>query len=256
MEKGLTSGIVVSRHDSTRLPGKALLEIGDKPLLERVVRAMKRVRFLDHVVLATTRSASDDQLEILANNLGIDCHRGSATDVLERVVESIADVSSETIVVAYGDNPLLDPALVETLVAFREREDLDYAFMPGLPLGCDVSVFSRRALEKSHQEARKLSEREHLNAYITAHPELFRFGRLAPPATLARMDLRLTVDTDQDLQLMRDVEAELSLRNAPFELGEVLALAQERPEIFLVNADIDQKYATSAWERLRRGNVI
>ncbi len=251
-----TVGIVLSRFDSTRLPGKAMEEIGGVPLLEHVMRHMKQSQFVDEVILATTTEASDDALSSLARHSMVKVCRGSADDVLGRVVQAVENTPCDTVVVAYGDNPLLDPEIVDLLVSFLHRENLDYAWMPGLPLGADVGVFSRSALEWASCEASQDDEREHLNAYITRHPELFRFGKISAPTHLQYAQLRLTVDTDTDLQLMRDVEKELSRRNAPLNLRETILLAKDMPEMFVVNAEIQQRYATADWERMRKGLTV
>ncbi len=254
IENGTTAGVIVSRYDSTRLPGKALADIGGRPLIERVIRQMKQVRFLDEVILATTTKSSDDELVEIAKGLGIRVFRGSCDDVLGRVSEAVKNSGCQSVVVAYGDNPLVDPKIIEYLVSFAQRENVDYAWMPGLPLGADVGVFSATALARAEKEAKGPNEREHINAYITKHPEKFCFGRLAAPDHLHQDHLRLTIDTDVDLELIREVEDELSRRNSPLNLGEVLSLAHEMPEMFVVNADVEQNFATEDWQRMRSGN--
>lgn len=256
MTDGTTVGVVLSRFDSERLPGKALKKIGGVPLVERVIRRMKQTRFLDSVILATTTDESDDQLAAVGEGLQIQVSRGSVEDVLGRVMGAIGESPCDSVVVAYGDNPLIDPQMIELMVSFLEREGLDYVWMPGLPLGADIGVFSFDALQIANQEATDPKEREHLNAYITKHPARFRFGRMLPPATLGKPNLRLTVDTREDLELMRDVERELCRRNTPLELPEVLALAKDMPELFVVNADVEQQYATEEWQRMRSGEVL
>ncbi|MFT7618907.1 MAG: spore coat polysaccharide biosynthesis protein SpsF [Planctomycetota bacterium] len=256
MTDGTTVGVVLSRFDSTRLPGKAMAEIGGIPLLERVIRRMKQTRFLDGVILATTTDESDDQLSDLGNALQVQVCRGSVNDVLGRVVKAIGASPCDSVVVAYGDNPLIDPQMVEVLVSFLQREKLDYVWMPGLPLGADIGVFSFDALQIADREATDPKDREHLNAYITKHPAKFRFGRMTPPVTIGKPNLRLTVDTEEDLELMRDVERELCRRNTPLDLPEVVALANDMPELFLVNADIQQKFATDEWQKMRSGEVL
>ncbi len=248
-----TIGVILARMGSTRLPGKAQAEIGGRSVLEHIIRNLKRSVFLDDIVLATTELAEDDVLIEIAERCGIPVHRGPVDDVLGRVAGAVADFEGDGVIVAYGDNPLVSEEIADVLVAFREREDLDHAFMPGLPGGADLSAFSRSAIVAADAEARLDIEREHVNAFIVERPDRFRVGRLAPPLHLNRPELRLTLDTDDDLSLLRQVELRLDQLNRPFVLDEVVRLAAAMPELFLANADVEQRYATESWRQQRSG---
>ncbi|MCB9831684.1 MAG: NTP transferase domain-containing protein [Planctomycetes bacterium] len=251
MSKTVT--VILARMGSSRFPGKVVGEIAGRSVLERIIRNLKRSVFSDSIILATTTLEEDDLLAATAEKLGIAVHRGSDTDVLGRLRGAIDPVEAAAVVVAYGDNPLVSEEVVDLLISFREREALDLAFMPGLPLGADAIVFSRAAIETAAAEARLELEREHVNAFVVERPERFRVGRLAPPLHLNHPELRLTVDTEADLDLLCEVELELDRRNRPFVLDEVCALADDMPELFLANADVQQRYATESWRKSRSG---
>jgi spore coat polysaccharide biosynthesis protein SpsF len=78
--------IIEARMTSSRLPGKMLMEVLDKPILHYLVARLKRVQLLDEIVLATTTNSTDDSLVEFANNESIKCYRGSEDDVMARVV--------------------------------------------------------------------------------------------------------------------------------------------------------------------------
>ena len=73
------------RMTSSRLPGKALLEAGGKPMLQILVERLRKARLLNDIVVATTDRPSDDPIESLCSRLNVSCFRGSEENVLERV---------------------------------------------------------------------------------------------------------------------------------------------------------------------------
>lgn len=76
--------LIQARMESTRLPGKALIELGGHPVLEWVIRRVKSSKKITKVVLATTTESSDDSISELAVELGIEVFRGAQDDVLGR----------------------------------------------------------------------------------------------------------------------------------------------------------------------------
>src|SRR4051794_26784111 len=77
---------IEARMTSSRLPGKVLLPVLDKPLLELMVERVRRAERIDEIVIATTEDPSSQPLQELADRLGIGCFRGSEEDVLGRVL--------------------------------------------------------------------------------------------------------------------------------------------------------------------------
>ena len=117
---------IEARMTSSRLPGKVIKPILDKPTLELMVERVKRIECLDDIILATTTNADDDCLVELAERLGIKCFRGSEDDVLERVLHAAQAHDVDIIVELTGDCPLLDPALVDQGVATYLEKGVDY----------------------------------------------------------------------------------------------------------------------------------
>src|SRR5215217_4103667 len=103
---------------SSRLPGK--------PLLEHMVERLRRVRALDEIVIATTAEAASEPIVALADRLGVACFRGSEQDVLARVLGAAQAHQADLIVETTGDCPLIDPGVIDTVVARFHDGDVDY----------------------------------------------------------------------------------------------------------------------------------
>src|SRR5437879_499011 len=94
---------IEARMTSSRLPGKVLLPVNGRPLLEHLVRRLRAATSLTDIVLATTVNPTDDVLVSFAREIGIKCFRGSEDDVMGRVVGAAAAAEAELVVEITGD---------------------------------------------------------------------------------------------------------------------------------------------------------
>jgi spore coat polysaccharide biosynthesis protein SpsF (cytidylyltransferase family) len=232
--------IVQARLGSTRLPGKALLDVAGRPMLAHVLARAAAVPGVDQVVLATTVGREDDALAELARAAGVACVRGSAEDVLDRFRSALREHPAGAVVRVTGDCPLLDPAVSGLVVAeyLRRAGSVDYAsnvHPPTYPDGLDTEVFSAAALEEAGRQARLPSDREHVTPYLWRQPERFRLANVANAEDLSAQ--RWTVDGARDLDFVRAVYGALSPDGTCiFGMSEVLDLLRARPELASLNA--------------------
>lgn len=235
--------IVQARMGSTRLPAKVLMDVAGVPMLARHVERLQRAVRVDEVVVATTREPADDAIAQLCQQRGWACFRGSEHDVLDRYVEAARAHAADVVVRTTADCPLIDPAIVDAVVAavIDAETHCDYASncWPdySYPRGLDVEVFTRAALERAAREDTDALTREHVTAYMLEHPERFRPRGvpLVPPCA----ELRWTVDTEEDLELLRRICAELDDDRQPWTAA--LAICNQHPEWPLLNRHVRQK---------------
>ena len=197
--------IVQARTGSTRLPGKVLADIEGRPMLVRVLERASRARLVDRIVVATTDRPADDDVEALCAAEGVACHRGSADDVLDRYAQAARRFGADTVVRLTGDCPLLDPAVVDLVVAALRDSGADYAtntLPPTFPDGLDVEAFTRAALERAWREAELPAEREHVTPYLRGGDFTVVNVESGDPEAGR---LRLAVDDPGDLERVRDL---------------------------------------------------
>ncbi|MDD1664201.1 MAG: glycosyltransferase family protein, partial [Methanomicrobiales archaeon] len=171
-----TAAIIEARMTSTRLPGKVLLPVLGRPLLDHLIERLKRARTLDQIIVATTTNATDDPVEALARNLGCGCFRGSEEDVLERVLSAAHRFGVDLIVEITGDCPLMDPAIVDILVETYRLNRYDYVsnvLERTYPRGMDTQVFPTKVLDEVARLTDDPVDHEHVSLYIYNHPERF-----------------------------------------------------------------------------------
>jgi spore coat polysaccharide biosynthesis protein SpsF len=236
---------IEARMTSSRLPGKVLLEAAGKPLLEHMIERLQRVRGIDEIVIATTAETSSEPIAELADRLGTDCFRGSEEDVLARVLGAAQAHDADLIVEATGDCPLVDPVVTETIIERFLEGGVDYGsntLERTYPRGMDIQVFPTAVLAEVATLTDDPADREHVSLYIYEHPERFRLRSVTSdcPETA---DLRLTVDTAEDYELIRTIFETLYPRDPAFGLEAILTLLEERPELAALNRHVGQKPA-------------
>lgn len=245
--------VVQARLGSTRLPGKALLDLAGRPMLSHVLARAAAIPGVDAVVLATTTAPEDAALADLARGAGVACVRGSVDDVLDRFRQAIAEHPCDAVVRITADCPLLDPEVSGRVVAAYRAERVAYAsnvHPPTYPDGLDTEVISAAALEIAWREAREGSEREHVTPFVWSRPERFRPVNVAAERDLSH--LRFTVDDARDLALVREVYAALAAGDRLFGLDDVLNLLGARPELIDLNAGTARN---EGYERSRRADL-
>ena len=226
--------IVQARMTSTRLPGKVLMDLAGKPLLERELE-----RLPGEIVLAVTTNPDDDPLTELADRLGVRWYRGSEHDVLSRYAGAAREADADAIVRVTSDCPLIDRDEVHAVIDAL-TPDVDYAaniLVRRLPRGLDTEALWRDVLDRCDRMATSTPAREHVTWHIhTEHPERFVLRSVRAPFDAA--DLRWTVDTEADLELVRRLYA-AGMHERP--LADIIAHVRAHPELAAINAHVAQK---------------
>ena len=110
--------ITQARMGSSRLPGKVLKKIQGQSLLEIHLKRIQKSKSFDHLILATTNLASDDPLEAIGHQLGVEVFRGSEDNVLDRFYQAAVPHQPKWVVRLTADCPLIDPVLIDDVIAF------------------------------------------------------------------------------------------------------------------------------------------
>jgi spore coat polysaccharide biosynthesis protein SpsF len=242
MEKGSVGCIVQARMGSSRLPGKTLMEIAGKPMLGHMLERLGGCRSLGSVVVATSTDAGDNAIADFCREKKVECFRGSENDVLERYYKCAKKHGFDVVARLTGDCPLIDPETVDRAVEKFLKGSFDYlsnAVPRSFPRGLDVEVFSFRALEKAHREAKDAFDREHVTHYFYANPKKFSIGSISAAPPLFRPELRLCVDTKEDVPL---IEAIFSRFGSNANVEKVIEFIDNSPEMAALSRGQEAEY--------------
>tara|TARA_B110000003_G_scaffold272896_1_gene309644 strand:+ start:8743 stop:9501 length:759 start_codon:yes stop_codon:yes gene_type:complete len=200
--------VTQARTGSTRLPGKVLKEVDGRTLLQTHLTRLKRCKKVSEIIVATTIKKDDN---IIFNNsieMGVKAFRGAELDVLDRFYQAVKNKNADWIVRVTSDCPLIDPSLVDKVINFVQENNVDYVsngLIEHFPDGQDVEVFKFLALKKAWENAKLLSEREHVTPYIRNHSNgkgSDLFTSINYPCESDYSNIRMTVDEVEDLKLI------------------------------------------------------
>lgn len=235
--------IIQARMGSHRLPGKILRDIAGEPMVMRVVQRAQKASSLDQVVVATTTDPDDQAVVDLLQARKVPFVRGHPTDVLDRYVMAVEAFPADVVVRLTADCPLHDPAVIDkTVNAFLSKlPQVDYAsnrLVRSYPIGLDVEVLTRQALQRAADEATEAYQREHVTPYLYEVDGRARLLSVESEQNYGHY--RWTVDTPEDLEFVRQVYQHFP-GQPDFSWRAVLDLLQREPQLIEINAHIHQK---------------
>lgn len=205
-------GIVQARMTSTRLPGKVLMSVGSKTMLEHCLERLKFSKKVDIWILATSIEASDDPIAEMCKEKNIKCFRGPMEDVLSRYYHAAKTLEHEpkTIVRVCCDNPTHHGEVIDFCIQEFQRYGVDYFSNGNEPPeytqdGLTAEVFTYSALEIAFKEATMASELEHVTPYIKRSGKFSLVWR----KFIENYPFKLSVDTLEDLEINREIFKQL-----------------------------------------------
>lgn len=203
--------ITQARYGSSRLPGKILLSIENKTLLQIHLDRLKKCAKVDKLIVATTTNNLDKQVYNLVSSWGCDSICGSENDVLDRYYQAAKPHQPQWVVRVTSDCPLIDPCLVDQVITFAQTQNKDYVsntIVEHYPDGQDVEVFKFSALRQAWEQATLLSDREHVTPYIRNNSDLKGGGLFTAvnyPCPKNYNHIRMTVDEERDFEMIRQL---------------------------------------------------
>jgi len=233
--------IIQARMTSTRLPGKVMLPLCGKPVLQVMIERLPSWR--QQIIVATTNDGSEQPIVALCQQLGIRCYRGDTDDVLGRYYQAARHFGADAqtaIVRLTSDCPLIDDALTSQVIERYLQGGFDMVNLgphSGYPRGLDCCVFSFALLERTHQLATHSADREHVTLGMAKFSDL-RTLALSAGADLSHF--RLTLDEPDDYLALQAVYAEFSDK-LDFSYPQLQKVLKETPALYDINKHVQQK---------------
>jgi len=250
--------VVQARMGSSRLPGKVLLPLAGRPLLERMLQRLLAARFPFQVCVATSTATRDEPIRQLCRRIAVPVVSGHPTDLLQRHLTAAQTFGADVVVKIPSDCPLIDPTVVDQVLGYYAAHEADFDFVtnlqpPSWPDGNDVEVMPRHVLELAAREATEAFQREHTTPFIWDQPERFRIGNVSwgDGRDLSKSH-RFTIDYPEDYAFIAGVYDELCTSTRPvFELSEILRLLGRKPELLQLNA----RWLGQSWHHAALGQL-
>jgi spore coat polysaccharide biosynthesis protein SpsF len=226
--------VLQARMGSRRLPAKSLADINGRSLVAQCTWRLAATGL--PVVVATTDQPEDDAIVAEAARAGAASYRGPADDVLARYAGAAEAFGATYVIRATGDNPAVDADSVERTLEILRRTHADHVIECGLPYGAAVEAMTAESLVRAAALATDPHDREHVTPFIRRDRRFTAIRAIAAPV-VRRPELRLTVDTIEDLEFMRAVLQPFAGRTWPAALVEIIGVAErlwpERADAFV-----------------------
>ncbi len=235
--------LVAVRLKSQRLKKKALLNLYDKPLIIKLVDRIKESKYVDRIVLCTSTSKNDNELQEIAELNQIEIYRGDEDDVMSRFIEAASQKSNKTLIRITGDNPLTDVIQMDNMIEFHTANNSEYTYTVDLPHGTRSEIIDLNALIRCHSIIQDKSATEYMT-WMLNRPDFFKVNRFkVKEKALIRPDISLTVDTLEDYTLMKKIYEFFS--GIPQELEQIIEYYDSLPQYLkrnLVDKHLSDKF--------------
>ncbi len=183
--------------------------LAGNPLLWHFLQRVKHTKNLDEIVLATTIKPEDDILEDVAQKCGVMIFRGSENDLVDRYYQAAKSHKADIVVRICADNPVVEPEEVDRIVIYHQEGKSDFSANTHnildnqYPDGLGAEVFDFAKLEEIWKITTDPRNREHPHTYFYEHPEKYRIGTVPCPTNFRRPELKLDVNTPEDLSFVQ-----------------------------------------------------
>lgn len=218
--------VVQVRMSSSRLPGKALLKLNDTTILEHLLKKLKSTQ--RRVIVATSTHTSDDILEEICLDMGVDCYRGSLENVFSRFLRVSEKYNAKIIVRITADNPFIDVDEINYQLLFSEQESFYFdgigegGYIPGL----GFEIFSTDLLKKYKEKIIESKDyMEHVTLFFRENFQSIRTpkGRKNTKANYPK--LSVTIDTLEDFKLAKYIM--YKLKNLKEDGGQIVNITEQ-----------------------------
>lgn len=234
---------VQARMGSSRFPGKILEMINHLPMYYWVVSRLEQVLLIDKVVVLTSDQDQESALIDDCKRRKVEYFQGDEKDVLSRYYEAALHYQKPDVILRItSDCPLIDIRLISEMIELFSSSRADYMsnfVHRRYPRGLDCEIMTFNALERAYKQASKAYQREHVTPYIYENPHEFRVKSFENVKDESQY--RLTVDTRDDLELIRSLVKLASHHNDLFDYKKILQILKEHPYLIEINQHIKQK---------------
>ncbi len=235
-----TAILITARLKSTRLPFKVIKPLMGRPMICHLLDRLKLAKYPEKTIICTSPVAQDDPLVDIAVQEGVEIYRGDPDDVLVRLTNAARYFDVDTVISCTADNPFVDPEYIDKLVDFHQANHYDYSKIDGLPFGTFSYALARSAMEKAC-DFKAEKDTEVWGGYFS-ETGLFSWGSMkVDDPELYWPDLRLTVDTPEDFELVTQIFNGLYHPNEVFSLHSIVRFLKEHPQLLAINSNVQQK---------------
>ena len=216
--------VILSRYSSSRLPGKALMKINEYVTLEYIIERLTKVLDKDNIVVATSNDKSDDKIAELSNNLGVNCFRGSLTNVSERFYLATVEQNWDYTIRINGDNILVDTNILSDMISITKNAKFDFiSNVPNrtFPEGMSIEIIKTKYYGSTLNNINFSDyHKEHVTSYLYEYgtgKHHYIINKELPKSN----EMKLALDTQEDFDRIRNIILKFNKPHWMYNLHEI-----------------------------------
>ena len=192
--------IIQARMSSSRLPGKVLLKINNKAILEHIYQNLNKLKLIDKVIVATSTDKTDERLVNFCKKKKMNYYKGSLKNVLKRFVDIIKIYKPKFIIRVTADSPIIDLKILNFYIKNMKKFNTDCTFFSHkTTLLTGYDIFSSDLLKKAIKNSSQVRDKEHVGSfYIRKNINKFKTLKIVIPKFLRSSKYKLSIDTLED----------------------------------------------------------
>ena len=240
---------IQARLGSTRLPGKILKKIDNKPLLQYQIERIRKSKLVNQIVIATTKKKQDVKIINLAKKMKVNYYRGSTNDVLGRIAGAIKKFKIDVHIELISDSPFTDPKILDSIIKFYLKNKYQYVsngMKLSFPSGMEASVCSGNFFLAIEKKVKKNDpNREHVEYFFTKNKKISKCNIIAPKK-YRYPNIFLEVDTAKDFEVVSKIFKYFNKKKKFFYMKDILSFLKKNPNLANLN-----RYVTRTWTHLK-----
>jgi N,N'-diacetyllegionaminate synthase len=230
---------IACRVNSSRLFAKQMQLIDKNPILYHVITQLKMAKMIDDIVLAISEDPGNEIFVEFAKKHDLKFILGSDSDVLKRLIAAANYVGGDMIFRVTPENPFLYWEGIDDLIKAHIKGKYDFSDCYSLPLGSGFEIVNVKAFERSHKDGSKKHRSELCSLYIKENQKKFKILHYTIPKIFQRPEIRLTVDTPEDLFVARQIFKSIGNKKTPIRLKKIIEFLDKNPQIAKLNSGVE-----------------
>jgi spore coat polysaccharide biosynthesis protein SpsF len=216
------------RISSSRLPGKALLEVRGIPMIEYLIKRFKAL-CSEKFIICTTDLSADNCFDAVAERLGVEVFHGDGDNILRRHLQCAEHFGLDYVINIDCDDIFSSPELVGKITA--KISEYDVVYTDGHPFGTNLFAYSADVLRKLQTDEKQVDTG--WGALIKENPDFSTHAIEAEPHE--RFDVRLSMDYENDFLLFKHIIEALDMNEKFVSQSEILTYIKNNPDIADIN---------------------
>lgn len=215
--------LLQARMESTRLPGKVMMRICGKPMIQWQISRILKANLIDEIVVVIPDTQENDILANFLESINVKIHRGSHENVYDRFFQASRIFPSQNIIRLTADCPLVMPKLLDEMIKGFYKSKVDYlsnTLTETFPDGLDIEIFSTATLHKLNEFNLNEAEKEFVTYGIYSRPDIFELENFENSSKLGNE--RWTVDYPEDFEFVSNVFSHFKGKESSFSIDDVL----------------------------------